>query len=104
MTERAIQHTWVEVHRVVLAPGERAPQVPAETQQVPLEMRVKGFLLQDATVGEDVDIITPAGRVLTGTLTAINPAYTHLFGPPIPELLPIGGEVRAILRARGKVQ
>jgi hypothetical protein len=67
-------------------------------------MKVKGFLLQDATVGEDVDIITPAGRVLTGTLTAINPAYTHLYGPPIPELLPIGGEVRALLRARGKMR
>jgi hypothetical protein len=104
MTERATQHTWVEVHRIVLALGERAPQVPEETQQVPLEMKVKGFLLQDAAVGEDVDIITPAGRVLTGTLTAIHPAYTHQYGPPIPELLPIGGEVRAILRARGKVQ
>jgi hypothetical protein len=104
MTERATQHTWVEIHRVVLAPGERAPQVPAETQQVPLEMRVKGFVLRDAALGEEVAIRTPAGRVLTGTLTAINPAYTHLYGPPIPELLPIGGEVRAILRARGHVQ
>ena len=101
MTERATKHTWVEVHCIVLAPGERAPQVPAETQQVPLEMKVKGFLLQDATVGEEVDILTPAGRVLTGTLTAINPAYTHLYSAPIPELLPIGGEVRALLRARG---
>jgi hypothetical protein len=104
MTERTTKHTWVEVHRIVLAPGERAPQVPAETQQVPLEMRVKGFLLHDATVGEEVHIITPAGRVLTGTLMSIHPAYTHQYGPPIPELLPIGGEVRALLRARGKVQ
>jgi hypothetical protein len=87
MTEQATKHTWVEVHRMVLAPGERAPQVSAETQQVPLEMRVKGFLLRDAAVGEEVDILTPAGRVLTGTLAAINPAYTHLYGPPIPELM-----------------
>lgn len=101
MTERAATYTWVEVHRIVLAPGERAPQVPAETQQVPLEMRVKGFVLRDAALGEEVEILTPAGRVLTGTLTAINPAYTHLYGPPIPALLPVGGEVRAILRARG---
>lgn len=101
MAERATTHTWVEVHRIVLAPGARAPQVPAETQQVPLEMRVKGFLLHDAALGEDVEILTPAGRVLTGTLTAINPAYTHLYGPPVSALLPIGGEARAILRARG---
>ena len=104
MTARATTHTWVEVHATLLAPGERAPQVPAETQQVPLEMKVKGFLLQDAAIGEDVDIVTPAGRVLTGTLTAINPAYSHVYGPPIPELLPIGGEVRTLLRARGEMQ
>lgn len=103
MPERATTHTWVEIHRIVLAPGERAPQVPADTQQVPLEMRVKGFLCHDASLGEDVDILTPAGRMLTGTLVAINPAYTHLYGPPIPALLPIGGEVRAILRNRGKL-
>ena len=40
--------SWVELHRVVLPPGERAPQVPAETQRVPLELRVKGFLVRDA--------------------------------------------------------
>jgi hypothetical protein len=95
-------HTWVEVHRLVLAPGERAPQVPAETQRVPLEMRVKGFLTHAARLGDEVEILTSAGRTLTGTLTAINPAYTHLYGAPIPELLPIGGEVRAILSTRGK--
>jgi hypothetical protein len=104
MTTRATQHTWVEVHRIVLHAGERAPQVPDETQQVPLEMRVKGFLTHDASLGETVEIVTPAGRTLTGTLTAINPPYTHTYGAPIPELSTIGSEVRAILRARGTVQ
>jgi hypothetical protein len=104
MTDRATKGTWVEVHRIVLNRGERAPQVPPETQQVPLEMKVKGFLVRDATLGEETDIVTPAGRMITGTLTAINPAYTHTYGAPLPELSAIGGEVRAILRARGKVQ
>jgi hypothetical protein len=104
MAERAAAQTWVEVQRVVLQAGERAPQVPADTQQVPLEMRVKGFLVHDATLGDDVDIVTPAGRRLRGTLVAINPAYTHTYGPPVPALSTIGGEVRAILRARGTVQ
>jgi hypothetical protein len=104
MTDRATKGTWVEVHRIVLDRGERAPQVPPETQQVPLEMKVKGFLVRDATLGEETDIVTPAGRMITGTLTAINPAYTHTYGAPLPELSAIGGEVRAILRARGKVQ
>jgi hypothetical protein len=104
MAERAAAHTWVEVQRIVLQPGERAPQVPADTQQVPLEMRLKGFLVHDASLGEDVDIVTPAGRMLRGTLVAINPAYTHTYGPPVPALSAIGSEVRAILRARGIVQ
>jgi hypothetical protein len=38
---------------------------------------------------------------LCGTLVEINPAYTHGFGPPVPELTGIGSEVRAILRQRG---
>jgi hypothetical protein len=104
MTDRATQHTWVDVHQIVLYRGQRAPQVPAETQQVPLEMKVKGFLVRDASLGEEAEIVTPAGRIIKGRLMAINPVYTHTYGPPIPELSAIGGEVRAILRARGKVQ
>lgn len=92
--------TWVEIHGVVLPSGERAPQVPTDTQSVPLEMRVKGFLVASATLGDEAEIMTPAGRRLCGTLTESNPAYTHGFGPPIPELGVIGGEVRAMLRNR----
>ncbi len=92
--------SWVEIHRVVLPPGERAPQVPADTQGIPLELRVKGFLVVSATLGDEAEIMTPAGRRLRGTLAESNPAYTHGFGPPIPELGAIGGEVRAILRNR----
>ncbi len=100
MTERIEKGAWVEIHGVVLSPGERAPQVPTDTQGVPLEMRVKGFLVASATLGDQVEIMTPAGRRVRGTLTAGNPAYTHGFGPPIPELRGIGAEVRALLRKR----
>jgi len=100
MTEKATKHTWVEIHGVVLEPGQRAPQVPNDTQQVPLEMTVKGFLAHDATLGQQVEILTPAGRTLQGTLIAINPAYTHTFGAPLAELLAIGSEVRAMLNER----
>ena len=93
---------WVEIHHIVLTPDERAPQVPEDTKQVPLEMRVKGFLATPAALGEEVEIVTPAGRRLRGVLTTINPAYTHGFGAPIPELSPIGSEVRAVLRERGQ--
>ncbi len=90
--------TWVEVHRIVLKPGERAPQVPEDTRAVPLEMRVKGFLVAPASPGEQAEIVTAAGRRLRGTLTQVNPAYTHSFGPPVPELSGIGEQLRAMLR------
>ena len=104
MTEPVAKGSWVEIHRIVLPAGERAPQVPEDTQQVPLEMRVKGFLVEPASLGEDVEIITTTGRSLHGTLTEFNPAYVHGFGAPIPELSTIGGEVRAMLRDREKIK
>jgi len=97
MTKSIKKGTWVEIHKIVLDKGERAPQVPDDTKQVPLEMKVKGFLTEDAIIGEEATIITPAGRTITGTFTEVNPAYTHQFGHPIAELLPIGRELREIL-------
>jgi hypothetical protein len=98
MAERVAAGTWVEIHRIVLRPGERAPRIPEDTKAVPLEMRVKGFLAEPAALGEEAEIVTPAGRRLRGTLVEVNPAYTQGFGPPIPELSSIGQEVRAMLR------
>ena len=100
MTERALKNTWVEIGGIVLQKSERAPNLPEDTKHVPLEMRVKGFLLRDAEKGEEAEIITPSGRTVRGVLTEINPAYTHMFGRPIPELSPIAGEIRTILRER----
>ncbi|MCG6970984.1 MAG: 2-amino-4-ketopentanoate thiolase [Gammaproteobacteria bacterium] len=104
MSNFAAKGAWVEIHSKVLPAGERAPQVPQDTQRVPLVMRAKGFLLQAAQVGDDVEIETCAGRHLSGTLVIINPPYTHTFGPPIDELITIGNEVRAILRERSQSQ
>jgi hypothetical protein len=90
--------TWVELRRVVLPAGERAPQVPEETQRVPLELRVRGFLLHEAAPGESAQLVTATGRRLHGTLDRVLPAYEHGFGPPVPELLAVGEELRARLR------
>ena len=98
MSERIEEGAWVEIRRVVLHAGERAPQAPEDTRRVPLEMRVRGFLARPASPGELVEIITAAGRRLEGVLSEVNPAYTHGFGAPLAELLDIGGEVRALLR------
>ncbi len=91
----------VDISLVVLPAGQRAPQVPEDTQQVDLEMRVKGRLLSAAEPGDSVEIETPIGRRMHGRLLAANPAYTHNFGEPIPELTPIGRELRAILAEQG---
>jgi hypothetical protein len=104
MADLVAQGTWVEVHRVVLAPGERAPHIPEDTKRLPLEMRVKGFLAAAGVLGEEVEIVTPAGRRLRGTLSEINPSYSHGFGSPIPELSTIRGELRALLRERGAIR
>ena len=104
MTDRVARGTWVELHRIILSPGERAPQVPADTRQLPLEMRVKGFLVEDAALGEEAGILTVAGRRVNGTLSAVNPAYSHSFGPPIAALSTIGGEVRNILAVRRRTR
>ena len=104
MTKLIEQGTWVEIYNVVLEAGEHAPQVPEDTQRVPLEMRVKGFLVSSAAIGEKVEISTPTGRRLNGILTEVNPAYTHSFGPPIPALSTIGSEVRELLRGKGTIR
>lgn len=89
--------TWVEIGRTVLEPGERAPQVPADTAAVPLQLRVKGFLQQAACVGEKVAVTTVIGRTQEGVLLRANPRHVHDFGEPVPELLTIGCELRQLL-------
>ena len=102
MTQKIVKGTWVEISQIVLTAGERAPHIPADTQKIPMELKAKGFLRRAAFLGDEAEIETVAGRRLVGTITAVNPAYTHGFGAPIPELTEIGEEVRTILRERGR--
>ncbi len=98
---RADEGDWVLLHRVVLPPGQRATAAPPETQDVALEMRVKGFLLGGpAGLGETVTARTLSGRVVSGVLVAVDPVIPHTFGAPVPELLAVGPELRTRLRGR----
>lgn len=90
--------SWVEIHRVILKAGQRAPQVPGETQAVPLELKARGFLLSDALLNEQVEIRTLSGRVLSGRFIKQNPGYSHSFGRPIASLITIGTELKALLK------
>ncbi len=89
---------WVRIHSVVLKPEQRAPQVPADTARVPLEMWIKGWLQQDAKPGDTVQVLTRSGRQAEGTLLEGGLDYTHSFGAYIPQVAQISDMVRAKLR------
>jgi len=88
---------WVQVHQIVLNPEERAPQVPDDTKQVPLELWVKGYALSEANLGEQIEIETTTGRKVKGELVAVSPKYVHSFGEFVPELLKVDKQVKEIL-------
>ena len=88
---------WVLIHRNVLEPSQRAPQVPDDTKTVPLELWVKGYLQEDANVGDEVTVLTRTKREERGTLLEANPYYKHDFGKFVPELLVVSEQVRDIL-------
>ncbi|AKL95197.1 2-amino-4-ketopentanoate thiolase alpha subunit [Clostridium aceticum] len=89
--------SWVRIYDIVLEPSDRSGQLPEDTKKVPLEMWTKGFLLQDAMIGDKVEIRTITGRRTEGTLVEENPYYEHDFGKFVPEILPIGIQLREIL-------
>ncbi|MHB1407080.1 MAG: 2-amino-4-oxopentanoate thiolase subunit OrtA [Desulfitobacteriaceae bacterium] len=92
---------WVEIWQEILRVGERAPQIPPDTQAVPLEMRVRGFLLNErAQTGDTVRIKTRIGREVEGRLLATEPRYAHTFGRPQPELLQIREKLVELLRGK----
>lgn len=90
--------TWVEIHDRILRPEERTGNLPEETKRVPLEMRLKGFLQEDAELGDRAVVKTVTGRLVKGTIMAVNPTYDHGYGEIfIPELLSIGRDLKALL-------
>lgn len=88
---------WVQIFRVVLEPSQRAPQVPEDTRKVPLTLLVKGFLIEDANLGDEVTITTVIGRTISGKLVAVNPEYGHSFGAPPSKFMSIGGTLKEIV-------
>lgn len=94
---------WVRIHKIVLEVGQRATNIPNDTQNVPLEMWDKGFLITDiASIGDEVEIETYIGRKVSGNLIEINPYYKHDFGKSVPETLYIGRQARVLLSKEGE--
>lgn len=91
------KNSWVQIKKIILKPHERTGNIPEETKKVPFVMWVKGYLLSDAQLGDDVEIKTITGRIESGVLIKENPAYMHTYGSFIPEILCIDKMVRDAL-------
>lgn len=89
---------WVELERVILKPGERAPGIPADTASVPFAGRVRGFLCAPSRRGTIALVLTQADRIVSGRLRAVLPRNPADFGDPSPELLMAAKEMKARLR------
>ena len=85
---------WVRIHRVVLNAEERTAKLPDDTKECDFEMWSKGFLLNDAEIGDKVKIETVIGRINEGILLEVGSNYTHSYGKFVPEII----EIDQILR------
>ena len=97
----AKKEDWVQIHQIVLRPEERAAHLPEDTKEVPLELWVKGFALQDGKIGDEIEIETVTGRRIKGELVKVNPRYIHDFGDYVPELTKIDMQLKEILFGGG---
>lgn len=88
---------WVRIHAIVLKAEQRTGRIPEDTQRCDLEMWTKGFLLNDAEIGDEVEIETAVGRREKGTLVEGNPYYTHSYGKFVPEIIMIDKQLREIM-------
>ena len=88
---------WVQVENIVLAAGERAPQVPEDTQQCDLKLWVKGIAQHDGEVGAPIEIVTVTGRKTSGILVEVEPGYIHDYGDFQPELLQVELQLKALM-------
>ena len=85
---------WVRIHSVVLKADERTAKLPEDTQKCNLEQWTKGFLLEDAEIGDEVTVETAVGRIEKGTLIDDAPYYDHSYGKFVPELIAIDKQLR----------
>lgn len=88
---------WVQISSIVLEAGDRAPNIPDDTQSTPLKMWIKGVLQADAEIGDTVKIKTVAGREVEGELVKERPNFTHSFGDYVPEITQIRLQLTELL-------
>jgi hypothetical protein len=91
--------TWVEVERPLPSEGRRLlDRGPGPAKQAVETLRIAGFLLEDAELGQQVRVRTVTGKVFQGKLRIQSPGYGASFSHAVPELLKYGrdGQVRLV--------
>ena len=88
---------WVRIHSIVLNADERTAKLPEDTQKCDLQMWTKGFLQEDAEIGDVVTVKTASNRLEKGTLLEVDPYYTHSYGKFVPEIIQIDKQLREIM-------
>jgi len=92
---------WARVKKTVLESARRANRLPEETTRVPFVMWVKGSLVEAGEIGDTVTVLTKSGRLETGELVEVNPAYQLDYGKYVEQLRCIGDDARTVLSSEG---
>lgn len=94
--------TWVEVERILTGAGRRLQAWPFDGDRPsPVALRVSGFLMEDAELGQAVRVRTVNGKVYVGQVRIENPGYGYSFAHSAPELRP-GLQDREFRAASGR--
>lgn len=78
--------TYVCIKKIVLKSNERSSHIPLDTKEKDFVMKVKGYLVKDASLGDSVEILTETKRKVNGILIESNPTYAHSFGDHLDEV------------------
>jgi hypothetical protein len=80
------KNTYVCIKKTVLKSNQRSLNIPLDTKEKDFVMKVKGNLVSDASIGDEVEILTETKRKVRGLLIEANPTYTHSFGDYLDEV------------------
>lgn len=89
---------WVEIEMLVCQAETRSKELPKDTQVIYYTARIKGYLINEARLGQEATIRSILGRELKGKLLAFNPPFPATFGAPVPELMDVGKELKSLMK------
>lgn len=88
---------WVEIEWVILPVDHRSDNLPADTRELPYVGRARGLASGSAASGEQVEVVTLAGRALSGALVDVSPGYSHSFGRPLDAWVVMRESIRTLV-------